>query len=58
MNIYKVYYNCYIYIMDFNSGGDGSHYDKDNMSDEKAKKIIIAIVCILLIFIVFGVIYS
>jgi hypothetical protein len=44
--------------MDFNSGSDGSHYDKDNMSDEKAKKIIIAIVCILLIFIVLGVFYS
>ena len=44
--------------MNFESGGDGSHYDKDNMSDEKAKKIIIAIFCVLLIFIVFGVIYS
>tara|TARA_B100001142_G_scaffold17768_2_gene16467 strand:- start:887 stop:1021 length:135 start_codon:yes stop_codon:yes gene_type:complete len=44
--------------MDFNSGGDGSHYDKDNMSDEKAKKIIIAIVIVLLIFMVLGVLYS
>ena len=44
--------------MDFNSGGDGSHYDKDNMSDEKAKMIIIAIVIVLLIFMVLGVLYS
>ena len=44
--------------MDFNSGGDGSHYDKDNMSNEKAKKIIIAIVIVLLIFMVLGVLYS
>ena len=44
--------------MDFNSGGDGSHYDKDNMSNEKAKKIIIAIVIVLLIFMVLGVFYS
>jgi hypothetical protein len=44
--------------MDFDSGGDGSHYDKDNMSDEKAKKIIIAIAIVLLIFMVLGVLYS
>ncbi|MDA7810445.1 hypothetical protein N8978_03225 [Flavobacteriaceae bacterium] len=44
--------------MDFDSGSDGSHYDKDNMSDEKAKKIIIAIVIVLLIFMVLGVLYS
>ena len=44
--------------MNFESGGDGSHYDKDNMSDEKAKKIIIAIVIVLLIFMVLGVLYS
>tara|TARA_B100000902_G_scaffold24173_1_gene29070 strand:- start:288 stop:422 length:135 start_codon:yes stop_codon:yes gene_type:complete len=44
--------------MNFDSGGDGLDYDKDNMSDKKAKKIIIAIVIILLIFIVFGVFYS
>ena len=29
--------------MEFDSGGDGSHYDKDNMSDKKAKKIIIGL---------------
>jgi len=33
--------------MEFDSGGDGSHYDKDNISDKKAKKIIIGLLLFL-----------
>ncbi len=31
-------------------GGDGSGYDKDSMSDDKAKKILTGIVSIIVIF--------
>ena len=34
--------------MEFDSGGDGSHYDKDNMSDKKAKTIIIGLLLLLI----------
>tara|TARA_B110001450_G_scaffold3068_1_gene3246 strand:+ start:22 stop:162 length:141 start_codon:yes stop_codon:yes gene_type:complete len=31
-------------------GGDGGDYDKDSISDEKVKKILIGIISIILIF--------
>mgnify|MGYP005685845071 FL=1 len=44
--------------MEFDSGGDGSHYNKDYMSDKKAKKIIIVIICFLLILPVLAYVFS
>ena len=44
--------------MEFNGGGDGSHYDKDYMSDKKAKKIIIGIIFFLIFLCLLTYIFS
>ena len=44
--------------MELDSGGDGSHYDKDYMSDKKAKKIIIGIIFFQIILFILAYFFS